>query len=215
MAFEHILFDLDGTLTNTYEGVSKSVAYGLSRLGIKEDNPDVLKKFIGPPLLESFTSIYGLSEEKAKLAISYYRERYNEKGVYECSLIEGVEPTLKLLSERGKKIYLATSKPLHFAKIVLDYFDITKYFDFLGGADLKFGRDEKWQVIDYVFENADIKDKSTAVLVGDRKYDIIGAKKTGISSIGVLCGFGTRQELTEYGADFIAEKFSDITDYIL
>lgn len=215
MAFEHILFDLDGTLTNPYEGISKSVQYSLESFGITENNEETLKKFIGPPLIDSFKEIYSFSEEKAKQAVFKYRERYRVKGVYENVLINGVDSTLKKLKENGKKIYLATSKPLELAKIVLEEFSLTKYFDFIGGADLTFGRDKKSDVIEYVFKHCSITDRSKAVMVGDRMHDIIGAKSTDIKSIGVLCGFGSREELSEYGADYIVQDFSDIIPIIL
>lgn len=215
MAFEHILFDLDGTLTNPYEGISKSVQYALEGFGIIENNEETLKKFIGPPLLESFSKLYGFSEEKAKQCVFRYRERYHKYGVYENELVSGVTDTLSALKNRGKHLYLATSKPLELAKIVLEQFDLVKYFDFLGGADLNFGRDEKYQVIEFVFENCGITDLNKTVIVGDRMHDILGAKKTGISSIGVLCGFGSREELTEYGADYIVDTFPDIIPVIM
>ncbi len=215
MAFDYVLFDLDGTLTNPYEGISKSVQYALQSFGITENDENALKRFIGPPLWKSFADFYGFSEEKAKAAVIKYRERYNKIGVYENKLIEGVPETLKMLHDSGKKLFLATSKPLELAKIVLDYFDIKKYFDFLGGADFNFGRDEKWQVIEYVFDSTGIFDRQSAVIVGDRMHDIIGAKRTGIKSIGVLCGFGDRKELTENGADYIADRFCDIAPIIL
>ncbi len=215
MAFDYVLFDLDGTLTNPYEGISKSVQYALQSFGITENDENALKRFIGPPLWKSFADFYGFPEEKAKEAVIKYRERYNKIGVYENKLIDGVPETLKLLHDSGKKLFLATSKPLELAKIVLDYFDIKKYFDFLGGADFNFGRDEKWQVIEYVFDSTGIFDRQSAVIVGDRMHDIIGAKRTGIKSIGVLCGFGDSKELTEYGADYIADRFCDIAPIIL
>ncbi len=215
MAYKYALFDLDGTLTDPYEGISKSVIYSLQSFGIEENDETILKKFIGPPLKESFMKFYGFSEEKAQKAVEKYRERYITTGVYENSLIDGVKETLSLLKGNGIKIYLATSKPQPLAEIILEHFGITDYFDFIGGADFNYNRDEKWQVIEYVFENAGIIDRENAIMIGDRMHDIIGAKKTGIKSLCVLCGYGSREEFKEYGADHMVQTIPDIVSYIL
>lgn len=215
MAFDYLLFDLDGTLTNPYEGISKSVQYALKSFGIDEQRKEVFISFIGPPLVDSFKFHYGFTDEEARRAVYKYRERYHETGVYENELIDGVHETLTALKNAGKKIYLATSKPLAMAEIVLKEFDLTKYFDFLGGADLSFGRDEKIKVIKWVFESCGITDLSRAVIIGDRKFDVIGGRQAGIKSIGVLCGYGDRAEMEECGADYIAEGFPDILPIIL
>ncbi len=215
MAFDYILFDLDGTLTDSYEGISNCVKYALAHFGIIEEKEENLKRFIGPPLWKSFNMFYGFPEQKAKQAVEKYRKRYNTLGVYENRLIDGVPQTLDALKKSGKKLYLATSKPLVLAKRVLAYFDIEKYFDYVDGASLDFSFEEKYQIISHVFETCSIPDKQRAVMIGDRSYDIIGAKQYGISSIGVLCGFGSREELSDCGADYICDSFSDILKIIL
>lgn len=215
MAYKYALFDLDGTLTDPYEGISKSVIYSLQSFGIEENDEAMLKMFIGPPLKESFMKFYGFDEEKALKAVEKYRERYITTGVYENALIDGVKETLALLKEKGIKIFLATSKPQPLAEVILDHFGITDYFDFIGGADFNYNRDEKWQVLEYVFENAGIKDRENALMIGDRMHDIIGAKKTGIKCLCVLCGYGDREEFNQYGADYIVETIPDIVSYIL
>ena len=215
MKYKYVLFDLDGTLTDPYEGISKSVIYSLQSFGIEEDDENILKKFIGPPLKESFMRFYGFSEEKAQIAVEKYRERYIDTGVYENALIDGVKETLSLLKENGVKLYLATSKPQTLAEIILNHFGIYDFFDFVGGADFNHTRDEKWQVIDYVFQSVGITDKENAIMVGDRMHDILGAKKTGIKSLCVLCGYGDREEFEEYGADYIVPSIADITCFIL
>lgn len=215
MKYKYVLFDLDGTLTDPYEGISKSVIYSLQSFGIEEDDENILKKFIGPPLKESFMRFYGFSEEKAQIAVEKYRERYIDTGVYENALIDGVKETLSLLKENGVKLYLATSKPQTLAEIILNHFGIYDIFDFVGGADFNHTRDEKWQVIDYVFQSVGITDKENAIMVGDRMHDIIGAKKIGIKSLCVLCGYGDREEFEEYGADYIVPSIADITCFIL
>ncbi len=215
MAYKYILFDLDGTLTDPYEGISKSVQYSLSSFGIEETDEEILKKFIGPPLKESFMKFYGFDEEKALKAVEKYRERYITTGVYENALIDGVKDTLAILKEKGIRIYLATSKPQPLAEVILKHFGITEYFDFIGGADFNYNRDEKWQVIEYVFENSGVQDRENALMIGDRMHDIIGAKKTGIKCLCVLCGYGSREEFTEYGADYVVETIPDILNIVL
>ena len=158
---------------------------------------------------------YGFPEEKAKEAVLKYRERYNDIGVYENKVIDGVPETLKALYDSGKKIYLATSKPLKLANVVLEYFDLAKYFTFICGASLDFSFEDKASIINYVLDSQNITDRACALMVGDRKFDIIGAKQCGIKSVGVLCGFGSEEELREYKADYIAPKFSDILRIIM
>ncbi|MBQ2799345.1 MAG: HAD-IA family hydrolase [Ruminiclostridium sp.] len=215
MAYKYVLFDLDGTLTDPYEGISKSVQYSLESFGIEEKDEEILKKFIGPPLKESFMKFYGFDEEKALKAVEKYRERYITIGVYENALIDGVKDTLAILKEKGIRIFLATSKPQPLAEVILKHFGITEYFDFIGGADFNYNRDEKWQVIEYVFENSGIQDRENALMIGDRMHDIIGAKKTGLKCLCVLCGYGSREEFTEYGADYIVETIPDILNIVL
>ncbi|MBQ8931741.1 MAG: HAD-IA family hydrolase [Ruminiclostridium sp.] len=215
MAYKYVLFDLDGTLTDPYEGISKSVQYSLESFGIEEKDEDILKKFIGPPLKESFMKFYGFDEEKALKAVEKYRERYITTGVYENALIDGVKDTLAILKEKEIRMFLATSKPQPLAEVILKHFGITEYFDFIGGADFNYNRDEKWQVIEYVFENSGIQDRENALMIGDRMHDIIGAKKTGLKCLCVLCGYGSREEFTEYGADYIVETIPDILNIVL
>ena len=215
MVFDHILFDLDGTLTDSYEGIAKSVQYSLEYYGIKEDNEDNLKRFVGPPLQKSFRDFYGFPEEKAKQAVEKYRERYNVTGVYENKVIEGVPETLKTLSDSGKKLYVATSKPLQLANIVLSHFELDKYFEYICGASLDFSFVEKSNIIEFILDKYNITDKASVLMVGDRKFDIIGAKQTGIASVGVLCGYGSKQELSDAGADYVVSNFSDILKIIL
>lgn len=208
--YQYILFDLDGTLTNSELGITKSVQHALKKFGIEVEDRTVLRPFIGPPLGESFQVYYGMSKEESERAIEYYRERFSVKGLYENEVYEGVEKMLQDLKESGKKLILATSKPEKFTMLILEYFDLLKYFDFVAGATMDGSRGEKADVIRYALEISGIEDKSEAIMVGDRKFDILGAKENGLASIGVLYGFGDREELTEAGADYIVEKAEDI-----
>lgn len=208
--YDAVLFDLDGTLTDPGEGITNSVAHSLKKYGIEVEDKTSLYKFIGPPLHESYEEYYGFSREEAMKAVDYYREYYRAKGIYENELYDGVENMLSALYASGKKIILATSKPEIFAKEILRHFGLAKYFTYVAGANLDGTMTDKAEVVAYALTEGGVKDKSTAVMVGDRKHDIIGAKKNGIDSIGVLFGYGSREELETAGADCIAENADEI-----
>ncbi len=213
--YKYILFDLDGTLTNPEVGITTSVMYALEKFNIKVQDRKELHPFIGPPLKYSFQEFYGLSEADSELAVKYYRERFSVKGLYENEVYDGVEKLLQQLKESGKAIVLATSKPEEFAIKILKHFDLYKYFDFVAGATMDGSRGEKSDVIRYALQISGISDKSQAIMIGDRNYDILGAKENGMDSIGVLFGFGDYEELSEAGANYIAESVEDIVKYIL
>ena len=212
--YQYILFDLDGTLANPEIGITSSVMYALEKFGVKVEDRKELHPFIGPPLSYSFQTYYGLSEADSELAIKYYRERFSVKGLYENEVYEGVEKLLQQLKESGKKLIIATSKPEEFTLKILEHFDLLKYFDYVAGATMDGSRGEKADVIRYAIEISGIQDRSQAIMIGDRKYDILGAKENGLDSIGVLFGFGDREELSEAGANYIAENVEDILKYI-
>ena len=214
MKFKYILFDLDGTITESGPGIMNSVAYALEKMGYEEKDREKLKRFIGPPLTDSMMKYYGMSEEDAAKAVRYYREYYTEKGIFENKIYDGVQEVLSDIKNSGRKIALATSKPELFAKQILDYFNLTEYFDFIGGATMDSSRNTKGDVINYTLQNLKIKDLSTVVMVGDREQDIIGAKQAGIDSIGVLFGYGDRKELENAGAVYIAKTVKEIINYI-
>lgn len=208
--YDVVLFDLDGTLTDPAIGITNSVMHALKKYGISVENRAELYKFIGPPLHESFEKFYGFSRDEALQAVEYYREYYRDKGIYENVVYDGVEEMLKILFEKGKKIILATSKPEIFAREILRYFNLEKYFYYSAGANLDGSRTDKAEVIEYALREGGVNDKSSVVMVGDREHDIIGANKNGLDSIGVLFGFGSREELESAGATYIAETVEDI-----
>lgn len=212
--YNTILFDLDGTLTDPGIGITNSVAYALNKFGISVADKTELYKFIGPPLKDSFMKYYGFNQSKALLAVDYYREYFRDKGIFENKVYDGVQKLLSDIKNSGRKIALATSKPELFAKQILDYFNLTEYFDFIGGATMDSSRSTKGDVIKYTLQNIKIKDLSTIVMVGDREQDIIGAKQAGIDSIGVLFGYGDRKELENAGAVCIAKTVKEIINYI-
>ena len=215
MKYTTVLFDLDGTLTDPGEGITNSVMHSLKYYGIEETDRAKLYKFIGPPLWESYEVFYGFSHKKAIEAVEHYREYYKVKGIYENLLYSGVKDMLEALYNNGVKILVATSKPEAFAKIILDYFDIAKYFTFIGGAAMDGSRVNKDDVIRYTLEMAEVTDVKSCVMVGDRLHDILGAKAHSMDSIGVLYGYGSLDELKNAGADFIAAAPMDVCDIIL
>lgn len=208
--YQYCLFDLDGTLTDSEPGIVNSVIYALKKNGIEETDRIKLRKFIGPPLIESFREMYGFTKEQAKQTVQWYREYYSDQGMFENSVYEGIRQLLVQLKAEGRILIVATSKPEKFARIILEYFDLAKYFDLIAGAGMDEKRTHKDEVIAYAMERMDIRDKEKVIMIGDREYDVIGAKKNGVRSMGVLFGFGSRKELETAGADYIAETPEEI-----
>lgn len=207
--YQYFFMDLDGTITDPKEGITKSVAYALNHYGIKVENLDTLEKFIGPPLSDSFQEFYGFDREKSLEAVEKYREYFKDKGIFENRLYPGMEHLLQIITEQGGKLVLATSKPEIFAKRILEYFHIAEYFTFAAGSTLDTTRNKKADVIRYALDSLGIEPED-AVMVGDRKHDVIGAKENGMECIGVLFGYGDREELEAAGADRIVETVEDL-----
>jgi len=205
-----IFFDLDGTLTDPGVGITNSVAYALKKWGIEVEDRTTLYPFIGPPLTDSFQRYYGFSKEDSLRAVDDYREYFRDRGMYENEAYEGVEEMLAALKAAGKRIVLATSKPEYFAFQILEHFHLDGYFDFKAGASMDESRNKKGQVIAYALESLGITDKAQVVMVGDREQDVQGAKENGLDSIGVLFGYGSREELETAGATYLAETMEDI-----
>lgn len=209
--FDYILFDLDGTLTDPFDGISKCIIYALEDFGISVPDPKALESFIGPPLFDQFKEQYGFTDDQAEQAVKKYRERYSTVGWKECTLISGTRELLKKLRENGLTVALATSKPEGFAKKILEHFGIDQYFDFIGGAEMEHaGRNKKEDIISYVLKELEVEDKRTAVMVGDRFYDIEGARANGIKTIAFLGGYGSLEEFKQHGADYIASDMEEI-----
>ena len=204
-----VFFDLDGTLTDPAEGITNSVAYALRKFGIEENDREKLCAFIGPPLVDSFMRFYGLSEEQAETAVKYYREYFAPKGIFENRVYAGIPALLAALRREGKRMFLATSKPEGFAKEIIRHFALEQYLDGVYGATLDGTRSKKGDVIAYALHETGL-DPSKVVMVGDRMHDIVGAKQNGMRSIGVLFGYGDREELTDAGADAIVATVDDI-----
>jgi phosphoglycolate phosphatase len=212
--YKYLLFDLDGTLTDPAEGITNSVAYALNKFGINVEDKRTLYKFIGPPLVDAFSEYYGFSKEDSEKATAFYRETFRVTGLYQNMVYDGVAEMLEALKSKGKKLVIATSKPEEFTMKILKHFDLLKYFDFVAAATFDATRNSKDKVIAYALESLDIKDKSKVVMIGDRHHDIDGAKDNGIDSVGVLWGFGSREELETAGATYIAESVQEILKYV-
>ena len=208
--YRYLLFDLDGTLTDSAPGILRSAAYALEHFGIMVSDLDTLYPFVGPPLEDSFIEFYNFSEGDAHRAVEIYHDRYERIGVYENAPYDGAAECLHRLREMVYILALATSKPIDMTDVVLDRFGLRRYFDFIGARDNEGLMHTKADVIDHVTASLGIKDKSEAVMIGDRKYDIQGAKATGLDSIGVLFGYGSRDELLTAGADHLAEDYDSL-----
>ena len=212
---QYILFDLDGTITNSAEGIINCVRYALQKMKWQEPSLKVLHRFIGPPLVDAFMDYCGMNKVEAEKAVAYYRERYKDIGVFECSVYNRVEEVLKALNDANKTVILATAKPLVFAKKVIKHFGLDKYFDDMVGAEIGGTLIHKHQIIDEVIKRFNITDRTTAIMIGDREQDISGAKMFSLDSIGVKYGFAEPNELEDAGATYIAETPQDILKILL
>ncbi|MFQ6862258.1 MAG: HAD family hydrolase [Beduini sp.] len=208
-----ILFDLDGTLTDPALGITNAVSYALKHYGIDEDYQNLLR-FIGPPLVDSFMEYYGFDQEKAQEAIVYYREYFSDKGMYENEVYDGMENLLAALKDEGYILAVATSKPEEFAKKILDHFHLSHYFTEICGATMDSSRSKKGDVIAYALNQLKISNPNTAIMVGDRQHDIVGAHQNQLKAIGVLYGYGNEAEMKEYQADYIAKDLKELMDIL-
>mgnify|MGYP004519759371 FL=1 len=209
----YILFDFDGTVFDTAEGITKCVQYALGKMGI-EAELDELMCFAGPPLVEMFMQKYGMSEKDALHVTELYRERYLPIGWAECSPFDGMHELMQRLRAAGKKLAVATSKPERLARQILEHYSMTDDFDLVCGSEFDGTRGQKWEVIDFVLKSFGIEPED-AIMVGDRKYDVIGAKKCGLDCVGVRFGYAEPNELEEHGAVYIAETADDLYNYLV
>lgn len=208
--YDVILFDLDGTLTDSSPGIINSIVYALKKYNITVNDVSELDKFLGPPLHESFKEFYRFDEEKAMQAVAFYREYFSTKGLFENKVYDGITDLLNTLCDMGKRLVVATSKPQEFTNRIMEHFHLSDYFEFIAGSNMDGTRSKKADVIAYALKECQINDKSTVVMVGDRKHDIIGAKTVGIDSIGVEYGYGDFDELNNADADYIVKTVDDL-----
>ena len=209
--YHYLFFDLDGTLTDSALGILRTAAYALRHFGIQVDDLGVLRPFVGPPLEDSFKEFYGFTDMQAREAVEIYRGRYEVIGVHENAPYPGVHDCLRTLKAQGFRLVLATSKPEKTARVVLDEFRLAGYFDFVCGRDAEGRLHTKADVIRQIFGHLGVDVKvEDAVMIGDRKYDILGAREVGMDSIGALWGYGSREELAGAGATWLAEDYADL-----
>lgn len=223
--FQYLLFDLDGTLTDPKLGITGCVQYALRRFGIEEPDLDKLEPFIGPPLADSFQEFYGFDEEKAAEAIVRYRERFSTIGLLENEIYPGIKEMLAHLKQAGKTLAVASSKPTVFVKKILQHFEIEQYFDIIVGSELDGTRARKEEVVEEalrqlyqifgdVQKRSDKKDNDRIVMIGDRKFDIQGAKLFNLVSVGVTFGYALPGELEEAGADYIVDTVTELEELL-
>ncbi len=213
MTYKNILFDLDGTLTDPKLGITNSIIFSLNKLKIEAPDNDDLVHFIGPPLSESYESTYQLTGDRNHLAIDYYREYFSDKGLYENKVYEGIEELLKTLTAEGRRLFVATSKPVTFAEQIIDYFHLGSYFEAIAGSELDGTRAQKHEVISHVMQHYDLNAED-CVMIGDRKHDLIGARRNDMDAIGVLYGYGSLVELEDEKPSKIVESVQELSDYL-
>ena len=211
--FDTLLFDLDGTLTDSTEGILNCLVYAIERMGFEV--PEDTNKFLGPPIRQSFAEFLGMNGEQVDEAVRIFRERYSDTGLFENRVYDGIPGMLERLKSGGKRLMVATSKPQVYAVRIFERFGLAQYFEIVGGAELDGSRDYKDQVIEYVLAKAGITDRSTVLMIGDRRQDVLGAHKTGLKCMGILWGFGSMEELTQAGADYIARTPQEAADMLL
>ena len=215
MKYKAIFFDLDGTLTNPEEGIVNSIRFAAEFYGLKnvEELKPGFRKYIGPPLLDTFIELLGPDVEKAEAAVAKYRERFAPIGLYENEIYPGVKETLEKLKSMGYILCTASSKPQKFVDTILEHFEVKKYFDFVGGATMDGRIGKKEDVIDYVLKETGFA-PAQVLMVGDRMFDLEGAAEFGMDAVGVLYGFGSREELEKCKNIAIIENISELINIL-
>lgn len=209
-----VLFDLDGTLSDPKIGITKSVQHALQKAGVMVNDLDELEPFIGPPLQVSFQEIYGFNDTQITQAIRDYRERFTERGMFENKLYEDIPALLAQLKQQGYILTIATSKPTVFAEQIIKYFQLESYFDLVVGSHLDGSRSAKGEIIAEVLQQLDSYPKDQFIMIGDRKYDLIGARENQIDAIGVTYGFGSLEELKNEEPTYIVDHVNDLLKYL-
>lgn len=215
MYYKTILFDLDGTITDSAEGIIHSVVHALEKMKLKVPTQSELYTFIGPPLNDTFKKIYHLDDQAIEQAVNHYREYYQAKGIYENHVYDGIADLLMTLKDAGCTLYIATSKPEIYAKKILAHFRLNSYFEGIYGASLDGSRSNKEDVIRYALKEAKLTQLEEILMIGDRSHDMKGAKENHLDCIGVLYGFGNKEELETAGADYIAETPEEVGNIII
>lgn len=208
--YRYIIFDLDGTISDPKEGLINSIVYSCKKFGINDYNPEEFTSFIGPPLHISYKSRFNLSDAEAEKIVKYYREYYSDKGKFENSLYSGIPEFLEYLKSKNYILAVATSKPTVFSKEILEHFCLADYFDVVIGSNLDNTMSEKSEIIAEVIKKLNLEAPNKCIMIGDRKFDIIGAHQNGIKCISMLYGYGSMQEFKAHNADYIFETLEEI-----
>ena len=212
--YKYVLFDLDGTLTDSKDGIINSVAYALEKMGESTEGRLDQHTVVGPPLLTTFEEVYGFSPEKARRTYAYFQERYSTIGKFENRAFDGIVPMLKTMKEAGIRSFVATSKPQVHAEAICQKFGIAPYVEAIAGPAVG-GTDTKADVMRRILDGLGPLQPGDAVMVGDRRHDIYGAHANGLEAIGVLYGYGSREELSAAGADFLAADLDELKTALL
>lgn len=215
MRWNHLFFDLDGTLTDPMQGITRSVQHALRHFGIEVRDLETLCPFIGPPLKDSFRELYGMTEAQAGEAIVRYREYFAARGIFENKLYAGIPELLAELQKAGATLVMATSKPTPFARRIAEHFGFAERFTLISGSTLDGARTTKSDVIRHALGELRLGEVASAVMIGDRRHDIEGAATTGLDAIGVLWGYGSREELEAAGAKLLAADIGELRGMLL
>lgn len=214
--FDAVLFDFDGTVADTGEGVFLCVRYAIDAHGLEQPSDEDIRKFIGPPMIVSYHTLYPqLSDDEVQSLMQSYREKYAEVGLYKYKLYDGITELLKKLNGNGIKTAVASSKPQEALENIIKVSGIDKYFDCIVGADRNYIDSDKATIVEEAIKRTGVTDKSRVLMVGDRKYDIVGAHKAGIACAAVLFGYGSQEEFDEYRADYVVNSFKEVEKIVL
>lgn len=214
--FDAVLFDFDGTVADTGEGVFLCVRYAIDAHGLEQPSDEEIRKFIGPPMIVSYHTLYPhLSDDEVQSLMQSYREKYAEVGLYKYRLYDGITELLKKLNENGIKTAVASSKPQEALQNIIKVSGIDKYFDCIVGADRNYTDSDKATIVEEAIKRTGVTDKSRVLMVGDRKYDIVGAHKAEIACAAVLFGYGSQEEFDEYRADYVVNSFKEVEKIVL
>ena len=214
--FDAVLFDFDGTVADTGEGVFLCVRYAIDAHGLEQPSDEDIRKFIGPQMIVSYHTLYTqLSDDEVQSLMQSYREKYAEVGLYKYKLYDGITELLKKLNENGIKTAVASSKPQEALENIIKVSGIDKYFDCIVGADRNYTDSDKATIVEEAIKRTGVTDKSRVLMVGDRKYDIVGAHKAGIACAAVLFGYGSQEEFDEYRADYVVNSFKEVEKIVL
>ena len=213
--FSHLIFDLDGTLTDNTSGIRNSLLYALEHMQIHGYSEEMLEQFIGPPLQWGFSSLFKLNERNTRLAVEYFRDYYSDNGWHENEPYPGVYQLLEDLHFAGVRMYIATSKLEKFAQKIIEYFEFDKYIIQLKGADYGGNHATKATIVADLLHAQQVKPSENVVMIGDTVFDIEGGKRNGLTTIAVTYGFGKEEELQNANPNYFAESVDELYEILM